>query len=101
MTKIAMFAAAVAATCSMAGAAMAHDLISSSLQTPITGTADVTAGGVVWSCSGATCTVKSDDLGDFDALDACKTIARQYGVVASFTGLDTAGLAKCNRVAHH
>jgi hypothetical protein len=101
MTKIATFMTAMAAACSLAGAAMADGPISATLQTPMTSATELNAGGVVWACQGATCTVQSNDLTLFDPLDACKSIARDYGVISSFGGMSAVNLAKCNRVAHH
>ena len=101
MTKIATFMTAMAAACTLASAAVPASPVTVTLQTPLTKAIELNAGGVVWNCDGATCTVTSDDLTLFDPLDACKSIARDYGVISSFGGMSAANLAKCNRVAHH
>ena len=56
---------------------------------------------VVWGCGASGCTTQSDtSVGDADS--ECRALARQVGVLSSYTAgkpFDTERLARCNKVA--
>lgn len=63
-----------------------------------TATARVIAGGVIWQCSGTTCTAAK---GNSRPLVMCARLAREAGALASFSAggeaLPADQLARCNR----
>jgi hypothetical protein len=100
MNKIYLFAAAMAAACSFAGAALADSPLSATLQTPLTSATEVTTEGVIWDCKANGC-VAASDTSMVDEVDACRGLARQFGVLTKFGSLDATKLDKCNHVAKH
>lgn len=93
MLKLVPFMAMLA----FAGAASAQTV--GTLKTPAPANSpDLTAGGVLWACAGATCTAMTD-TSTLDDLDMCRGLTRQMGEVTQFAKLNPSTLARCNSVA--
>jgi hypothetical protein len=99
--KLQILAAACAAvvTASFATAALADEAITAKLQAPVAAKTKFIAGGAIFNCEGDTCVALTPTSQTF-AASACKTVAKNAGLVASFSNsrkaLDADKLTACN-----
>lgn len=103
--KLALAAACLAASLSLASHAFADGRTVVTLQQPIAAKTKFVAGGGVWSCEATTCIAGYTPEETFGPTQ-CHEVAKQAGPVASFEdehhALQSAALDKCNaNVAPH
>ncbi len=94
MIKISAFLAVMA----LAGPALADTAPLTATLKTTPKTWDVVTGGVVWDCKSNVCTAASDVSG-LSGSEVCSGLARKFGEVTKFEGLDAGALTACNSYA--
>lgn len=103
--KLQTLAAACAAviTVSFAGGALAAEVVTAKLQTPLAAKTKFIAGGAVFLCEADTCVASAPSSQTYSGT-TCKSVVKSVGVVASFATLgrtlDADKLGACNAVAN-
>ena len=93
MSAIKFAAAAIAALALTGGVALAKTDVTAKIAAPQPERTRVIAAGVVWMCSGDTCTAK---LPSQPNARICMALAREVGQVVAFSELKDEDLARCN-----
>jgi curli biogenesis system outer membrane secretion channel CsgG len=98
--KVVLSAVAAAAVFGMfASVAMADEVVTAKLQTPLAAPKKPIAGSAVFSCAADTC-VAGNPVGETNSRSACHQLKRAVGPIAAFGSatrpLTTEQLAACN-----
>lgn len=98
--KLALAAACLAATLSLAPAALADGRTTVTLQQPVSGKIQFIVYDAIWDCAGTTCVAGATPDGSF-GVGQCHAVARKAGAVAQFSNeynktLPADLIEKCN-----
>jgi len=98
--KLALAAACLAATLSLAPQAFADGRTTVTLQQPVSGKIQLIVYDAIWDCAGTTCVAGTTTEGSF-GVGQCHAIARKVGPVAQFSNeynktLSVDLIEKCN-----
>ncbi len=100
--KLALAAAAFAATFALGSAAFAEGPAAATLEKPVPAKVRLIAGSSVWVCAGATC-ASGRTSEDITAPETCAALAKQVGPLVAYkderTALQPTALEKCNAAA--